>query len=108
MTDTSSGRPPPPAFTADELRAAMRLIDPSTQWPDEFYERAASAPPERPWLLPLRVGVALTVVSERLDRGTDEWLATQPPAVRADFERERELLRRVARGEAPPPGWLPG
>jgi hypothetical protein len=107
MSENLSGAPAEWPYTADELRAAMRLIDPSAQWPDELYEQAASAGPERPWLLPFRVGVALTVVSERLGRATDAWLATQPPAVRADFERERDQLRRVARGEAPPPGWGP-
>jgi hypothetical protein len=102
---TSSGNPPLPSYTAEELREAMRLVDPSAQWPDEFYQRAASAPPESPWLLPFRVGVALTVVSERLGRAADAWLASQPPAVREEFEREREGLGRVARGETPPPGW---
>ena len=98
----------PPAhspFTVDELRAAVRLIDPNTAWPDELYEQIASAPDDSPWLLPYSVGVALTVVSDRLRRSSDEWLAKQPAAVRAAFSHDRETLMRVARGEAPPPGW---
>lgn len=96
--------PPPPSFTPDELRAAVRLIDPATEWPDELYEQIAAAPAESPWLLPYEVGIALTIVSDRQRRATDEWLATQPQAVRARFERDRDELMRVARGESPPPG----
>lgn len=104
MPETSSGNPALPPYTAEELREAMRLVDPSAQLPDDFYEQAVSAPPERPWLLPFRVGVALTVVSERVGRAADAWVASQPPEVRAQFEREREELRRVLREDTPPPG----
>jgi hypothetical protein len=90
-------------FTADELRAAMRLVDPSSEYPDEWYETVANAPPETPWLLPIRVGVALTVVSERLRRIADaEWTTAETRRV---YLAERALLERVARGEAPPPGF---
>lgn len=104
VADASSGGPAELAFTADELRAAMRLLDPALALPDEFYAGAAAAPPDSPWLLPPRVLVALTVVSERFGRAADAWLAAEPPDARAEFERERELLPRVTRGEAPPPG----
>jgi hypothetical protein len=105
MPDSLDHHPAAPQYTADELRAAVRLIDPTAQFPNEFYEQAASAPPESPWLLPFVVVVALAVVRERHGRAADPWLPTETPERRAEFEREREHLRRVARGEAPPPGW---
>ena len=108
MSESPGSRPAAFSFTSDELRAAVRLLDPTAELPAEFYSRAASAPPDSPQLLPPRVLVALTVVSERIGRAADAWLAARADeeAVRerSAFERERELLQRVARGETPPPG----
>jgi hypothetical protein len=102
MTDAGSHRSERFTFTADELRAAMGLVDPTARHPDEWYDQVANAPPESPWLLPIRVGVALTVVSERLRRIADaEWTAAETRRV---YLAERALLERVARGEAAPPG----
>ena len=89
-------------YTADELRAAMRLIDPAVTMPDWLQQSATASSPPR--LLPYRLGVALTLVSDRLRRAADVWLAGETLEARAEFEAERALLERVARGLAPPPG----
>jgi hypothetical protein len=95
MSETSNGSPPLPTYTVEELHQAVGLVYPSAQWPDYVYEQAAAAAPDRPWLLPFRVAVALTIVSARIGRAADAWVVSQPPDVRAQFEREREeLLRR--------------
>ena len=91
-------------FTADELRQAIRLLDPNWTAPPNWYADVASAPVDMPYLLPIRVGVALTVVSERLHAMVD--LAGMDLDTSRIYLRERELLERVARGEAPPPGWV--
>jgi hypothetical protein len=103
MSSPSSDLPRGFTFTAAELRAAVGLLDPEWNAPDEWYEQVASAPPESPYLLPVRLGVALTVVSERLRRIADEeWT---DPELRARYVTERTLLELVARGKAPPPGF---
>jgi hypothetical protein len=90
-------------FTADELRAAMRLVNPGWNPPAGWYDEVAAARSDRPMLLPPRVGVALTVVSERLRRIADAtWTE---PEMRDAYLRDRPILERIARGEAPPPGW---
>lgn len=102
-----SERPRNPAnefrFTADELRAAIRLVDPTWNASDDWYNQAANAPSDVPWLLPPRVGIALTVVSPRLRRVADA--AWTEKETRRRYLEERALLERVARGEAPPPGF---
>jgi hypothetical protein len=103
MSSPSPNLPSAFTFTAAELRAACRLVDPQWNAPDEWYEDVASAPAESPYLLPVRVGVALTVVSERLRRIAD---ATWNDAeFRAQYLADQALLERVARGEAEPPGF---
>jgi hypothetical protein len=104
MTTTPPDEPFELTYTADELRAAMRLIDPTATVTDSLHRTMATASREAPWLLPYRLGVALTLVSERLRRVADAWLERETPEVRAQFEAERMLLERVARGDAPPPG----
>ncbi|HEY5062862.1 MAG TPA: hypothetical protein VII52_15080, partial [Gemmatimonadaceae bacterium] len=59
-----------------------------------FYEQIRKARVDRPYLIPVRLGVALTMVSDRLRRAADAWLGGESPEVRADFEREREMLER--------------
>ena len=105
--DVPDRQPSDLPYTVDDLRAAVRLVDPTADLPNEFYERAVAASSDDPHLMPSRVIVALTVVSEKFRRATDSWLAGVPPRSRARFERERDLLLRVARGEASPPGFTP-
>ena len=94
-------------FTAAELRAAMHLVDPKSIKPDSYFEDAAAASSESPWLLPLRLVVAPTVVSERFGRIADASLLRMPNAEREEFQQERHLLARVARGELAAPGLGP-
>lgn len=107
MTSSSADGPFGLRYTAEELRAAMRLVDPTATVPDWLHHSATTASASTPHLLPYRLGVALTLVSDRLRRAADAWLAEESPEVRAEFEAERALLQRVARGDVPPPGFGP-
>jgi len=91
--------------TVEELRDALRLIDPtSATWSVDVLERWAT-PGEHPHLLPLEMLYALTAVSPRLRKAVDDSLAGVPPADREAFERGRNVWDRVSRGEIPSPGW---
>lgn len=105
MEDAPSQEPALPIPTADELQSALQLIDPDGgAWHSEMVNRWVT-PRDEPFLLPVQVLMALTVVSSRIRTATDQWLADATPEERAQFERERAEWQRVAKGELPSPGW---
>jgi hypothetical protein len=92
----------------EELRSALRLIDPDGgEWHAELVKRwVASEDP--PYFLPFQVLLALTVVSSRIREATDGWLSGLAAEERAEFQRERALWECVSKGEITSPGWQGG
>jgi hypothetical protein len=105
MDDASIPEPALPTPNADELHDALRLIDPAGgTWHAEMVRRWVSSD-DPPYLLPAEVMLALTVVSPRIRDATDRWLSSTDPEERSEFENERSIWERVAKGEIPSPGW---
>ena len=59
-----------------------------------LHEQIRKAPVDRPYLIPFRLAVALTLVSDRLKRAADAQLARESPEARAEFALERAMLER--------------